>query len=355
MKINHRNYIKLAFNLAQNNLGKTNLNPSVGCVIVKNDSVISSGVTSKNGRPHAEFNALVNKKNFVNSDMYVTMEPCTHYGVTPPCTDLIIKKKIKRVFYSFNDTDLRTAKKLRLKLFPRKIKVYQELDKRFKNFYESYFSVKNNLIPMLDAKIAISKDFYTISKKSRWITNHLSRKRAHLLRSQYDAVLSTSKSINLDNSLLNCRLEGFDKNKPDLFIVDLKLKIKRNVKLFKKIKKRKIFIITYKENSNKVSFFKKRNIKFIYVKSLKNKRDFMKLFKIMRKLNKSRILVETGLTFLNNLLKNKLIKNLYFFISSYKLGNKGLNNASNNILKKISISNPIKVNLNGDKIYKVKI
>ena len=355
MKINHRNYIKLAFNLAQNNLGKTNLNPSVGCVIVKDDSVISSGVTSKNGRPHAEFNALINKKNFVNSDMYVTMEPCTHYGVTPPCTDLIIKKKIRRVFYSFNDKDIRTAKKLRLKLFPQKIKVYQEFDKRFKNFYESYFSVKNNLIPMIDAKIAISKDFYTISKKSRWITNYLSRKRVHLLRSQYDAILSTSKSINLDNSLLNCRLEGFDQNKPDLFIVDLKLKIKKNNKLFKKIKKRKIFIITHKNNSNRVSFFKNKNIKFIYVKSLKDKEDFIKLFKIMKRYKKSRILVETGLIFLNNLLTNKLIKNLYLFKSFHKLGNKGLNNASNSILKKISIKNPIKVNLNGDKIYKVKI
>ena len=142
---------------------------------------------------------------------------------------------------------MRTAKKLRLKLFPRKIKVYQKLDKRFKNFYESYFSVKNNLIPMIDAKIAISKDFYTISKKSRWITNYLSRKRAHLLRSQYDAVLSTSRSINLDNSLLNCRLEGFDKNKPDLFIVDLKLKIKRNIKLFKKIKKEKYLLLLIKK------------------------------------------------------------------------------------------------------------
>ena len=81
----------------------------------------------------------------------------------------------------------------------------------------------------------------------------------------------------------------------------------------------------------------------------------MKLFKIMKKYNKSRILVETGLIFLNNLLTNKLIKNLYLFKSSYKLGNKGLNNASNNILKKISMTNPIKVNLNGDKIYKVKI
>ena len=355
MKINHRNYIKLAFNLAQNNLGKTHLNPSVGCVIVKDGSVISSGVTSKKGRPHAEFNALINKKNFVNSDMYVTMEPCTHVGVTPPCTDLIIKKKIRRVFYSFNDVDTRTAKKLKLKLFPRKIKVYQKFDERFKNFYESYFSVKKNLIPMIDAKIAISKDFYTISKKSRWITNYLSRKRAHLLRSQYDAILSTSKTINLDNSLLNCRLKGFDQNKPDLFIVDLKLNIKKNIKLFKKIKKRKIFIITHKDNLNRVSFFKNKNIKLIYIKSLKDKQDFIKLFKIMKNYNKSRILVETGLIFLNNLLTNRLIKNLYLFKSSYKLSNKGSNNASNNILKKISMTNPIKVNLNGDKIYKVKI
>tara|TARA_Y100001970_G_scaffold290755_1_gene425614 strand:+ start:29 stop:1096 length:1068 start_codon:yes stop_codon:yes gene_type:complete len=355
MKTNHNNFLRLAFNLAQNNLGKTNLNPSVGCIVVKNNSVISSGVTSISGRPHAEFNALSNKKNFVKSDMYVTMEPCTHFGITPPCTDLIIKKKIKRVFYFFDDIDKRTAKKLRQKLTPKKVKVYQLFDKKFNKFYESYFSVKNDLIPLIDAKIAISKDFYTISKKSRWITNYQSRKRAHLLRSQYDAVLSTSRSINQDNSLLNCRIEGFDQNKPDLFIIDLKLKIKKNIKLFKNIKKRKIFIITHKDNSNRVSFFKNKNIKFIYIKSLKDKIDFIKLFKIMKRYNKSRILVETGLIFLNNLLKKKLIKNLYLFQSSYKLGNKGLNNASNNILKKIRINNQIKVNLNGDKIYKVKI
>ena len=111
MKKNHNNFLKLAFNIAKTNLGKTGLNPSVGCVVVKNNSVISSGCTSKNGRPHAEFNALILKKNFKNSDLYVTMEPCTHYGLTPPCTDIIIKKGIKRVFFCFNDIDYRTAKK----------------------------------------------------------------------------------------------------------------------------------------------------------------------------------------------------------------------------------------------------
>ena len=99
MKTNHKNFLKLAFNLAKINLGKTGLNPSVGCVVVKNNSVISTGYTSVNGRPHAEFNALKYKKNFKNSDLYVTMEPCTHYGLTPPCTNIILKKGIRRVFF----------------------------------------------------------------------------------------------------------------------------------------------------------------------------------------------------------------------------------------------------------------
>ena len=111
MKINHNLYSNLAFNLAEKNLGKTNKNPSVGCVIVKNNSVISSGITSYNGRPHAEFNALNKNINFKNSNMYVTLEPCAHFGLTPPCTNIIKKKKIKNVYYNFNDPDLRTYKK----------------------------------------------------------------------------------------------------------------------------------------------------------------------------------------------------------------------------------------------------
>ena len=129
MKTNHKNFLKLAFNIAKINLGKTNANPSVGCVIVKDNSVISSGCTSLNGRPHAEFNALKSKKNFRNSDLYVTMEPCTHFGQTPPCTDIIIKKGIKRVFFSFNDIDKRTAKKSKIILVKKKLVLIKNLIK----------------------------------------------------------------------------------------------------------------------------------------------------------------------------------------------------------------------------------
>jgi len=136
MKINHNLYSNLAFNLAEKNLGKTNKNPSVGCVIVKNNSVISSGTTSYNGRPHAEFNALNKNINFKNSNMYVTLEPCAHFGLTPPCTNIIKKKKIKNVYYNFNDPDLRTYKKAEKIL--KNVKKVKKIDIKYKNFYKSY-------------------------------------------------------------------------------------------------------------------------------------------------------------------------------------------------------------------------
>ena len=355
MKTNHNNFLKLAFNIAKVNLGKTSLNPSVGCVVVKNNSVISSGCTSINGRPHAEFNALKSQKNFKNSDLYVTLEPCTHYGITPPCTNIIEKKGVKRVFFSFDDSDKRTAKRSKKKLRKKKIKVYKKLNNNFKDFYQSYFLNQKHNTPFIDAKIAISKDYLTINKKAKWITNSLSRRRTHLIRSEYDAIISTSKSINKDNSLLNCRLAGFNSNKPDLIIIDLMLKIKTNLNLFKSINKRKILIVTSIPNSKKISYLRKKGVKFILIKSLYNKKDFINLFKVLKKCAYNRILVESGLIFLNRLLKDKIINNLYIFKSSIRLRKNGQNNASNEFLKKLKLKNKIKVNLNGDELYKIKI
>ena len=98
--------MKLALMQAHRNLGNTKENPAVGCVIVKNNCVISAECTSINGRPHAEQNAIAySKNNIKNSDLYVTLEPCSHYGKTSPCVKRIIKRKIKRVFFSLKDPD----------------------------------------------------------------------------------------------------------------------------------------------------------------------------------------------------------------------------------------------------------
>ena len=104
--------MKLALNQASNNLGNTNQNPAVGCVIVKNNTLISAGFTSINGRPHAEQNAIdFSKTNLKNSNLYATLEPCSHFGKTAPCVNTIIKKKIKKVFFAIKDPDLNTQKK----------------------------------------------------------------------------------------------------------------------------------------------------------------------------------------------------------------------------------------------------
>ena len=353
MKTNHSFYSNLALYLAEKNLGKTSNNPSVGCVIVKNDSVISSGVTSVGGRPHAEVNALNKDINFTDSDMYVTLEPCTHYGITPPCTNIIKRKRIKKVYYLFNDPDKRTHKKAKKIL--RGIFKLNHKNNKFKNFYKSYLLNKNNKFPLIDAKLALSKDFFTINKKSKWITNSRSRKVAHLIRSNYDCIVSTSESVNKDNSLLNCRIDGLNNLKPDLVIIDRSLKIRENLKLFDLSGKRKITIITAINNKKKISSLKKKRIKIIIIKKLVSKKDFNILFQKIFKLNNGRILVETGLVFLKKLFDFNLINNLHLFKSNVLLKNNGYNKCSIDFIKKLKFNNKVNVNLNNDKLFKIRI
>ena len=213
--------------------------------------------------------------------MYVSLEPCTHYGLTPPCTN-IIKKKIKNVYYTFNDPDHRTNKKAKIQLDKYKIKS-KKINLDNSNFYQSYFLNIKHQIPYIDAKIAFSKDNLTINKKNEWITNSRSRKVGHLLRSRYDCIISTSKTINKDNSLLNCRIDGLDNYKPDLIIIDRNFKLKK-FKNAQNYKKRNTFIVTVKNDLKKISYFKRKKIKIIKINKLEDKGRFFKLlYKIYKK------------------------------------------------------------------------
>ena len=350
MTKNHNYYLDLAYQLAEKNLGKTGLNPSVGAIIVKNDSVISSGITSYGGRPHAEFNALSKIKNCAGASLYTSLEPCVHYGKTPPCTKIISKKKIKKVYFGSYDPDIRSYKKAKSTLSKKAIDVKKINSKRYKNFYRGYFINKKLKIPFVSAKIALSNDFLSIDYKKKWITNESSRKIVHLIRSRYDCILSTSKTINSDNSLLNCRIDGLDEYKPDLFIIDLNLKLKKNLLLNKIINKRKTYIVTKNSNLKRTSIYKKIGYKFVFINSLKDKKDFILLYKKIFKLGYSRVLLETGLIFLRTIIKNKLINNLYLFKSNRYLRKIGKNNISPNFLKRIKFK-PISINLNSDKLF----
>ena len=209
-------------------------------------------------------------------------------------------------------------------------------------------------MPLISAKIAISKDYYSINKKSKWITNKNSQKITHLLRSKNDCIFSTSATINKDNALLNCRIDGLNNLKPDLFIIDLNLKLKKNLSIINITRKRKIFLITAVNNDKKINFFKKKGFKIILVNSFSSKDDFKKMFQYIYQLGYCRTFFETGLTFLNVLLKYKLLNILYVFQSNIMLKKNGLNNSTPYYLKKIKLNKKIKINLINDTLYKKK-
>ena len=201
--------MRLALTQARKNLGKTNENPSVGCIITKNNSVISVGCTSISGRPHAEYNAINQfKTNLGDAELYVTLEPCSYYGKTQPCTNLIEKSGVKKVFFSINDPDLGSYDKSSKLLRNKKIIVKKGTCALELNlFYRSYIKSKKSLLPFVTCKLAISKDFFTKNNKKKWITNELSRGRVHILRAVHDSILTSIKTINDDNPTLNCRIK----------------------------------------------------------------------------------------------------------------------------------------------------
>ena len=220
-------FMSIAMNLARERIGLTGLNPSVGCLIVKNNTILSFGQTGFNGRPHAETVAInkCKKNDLKGSSIYITMEPCTHYGKTPPCTNQIIKSKIKKVFYSINDVDKRTSNKAFSLLKSKNIKVIKGILKsEGKKVYKNYFNHKKNNKPFIAAKIACSKDFFTVSN-NKFISNHYSRDVSHLLRFYFDSILVTSKTANYDNSKLTCRINGLKDFSPKRLIIDKNLKI----------------------------------------------------------------------------------------------------------------------------------
>ena len=351
-------FLKLAFRQAEINLGSTSKNPSVGCVIVKNDSVVSSAPTSLNGRPHAEANALNKKEDFKRAKLFSTLEPCSHYGVTTPCVKKIIKKKISHVSFSIIDSDLRSKNKSLDQFKKKKINVKKFiLEKYAKNFYESYFFQTNNNYPYIDAKLAVSKDYFSINKSERWITNKRSRVLANFIRSKYNCILSTSDTINSDDPLLNCRIEGIHNKSPDIAIIDRFFKIKKNLKIFQNNKK-KIFIFTQSNNTAKENYFKKKGINIVKLKkNIDVKNEISEIFFLLKKFGFNRILVESGVKYINEILKYNLIRNFYLFKSSLNLNNNGTNNTKPFLIKKLktTIKNKVNINLNGDSLYKIQL
>ena len=338
-QIKDKDYMKLAINLAKVRKGLTGENPSVGCLIVKEDKIISIGQTGYNGRPHAEFNAINNSfQDLSGAKMYVTLEPCNHYGKTPPCTKSIIKSGIKEVFYSINDIDSKVKGKSFKILAKKNIKVSRGLLKNEAiDLYDSYIINRKYKLPFVTAKIAISKNKLIYSEKVKRITDQTSDKLSHYLRYKNDAIMISSNTLNIDNPKLNCRLKGYENFSPKRIILDKNLDIDTSTFIFKSVKKNNTIIFHYSSNFSKIKILKKKGI--ILIKSRLDTKKRFNLKIILKKLFSlgiRNLLVEGGDKITRNMLKDRLINQFYLFESSKTLPKtrKYIIFSSNNILNK---------------------
>ena len=348
--------MRLALNLARARRGLTGDNPSVGCVLVKNNNIISIGQTGFQGHPHAENNAIRNSfENLKGSRMYVSLEPCNHYGKTPPCTKNIIKNGISEVYYCLDDIDRRVRGKSFKILSKKKIKVKRGLLKNeAMDFYTSYKINRLNKMPFVTGKIAVSKNNLIYSNLSKKITDETSDKLTHFLRYKNDAILISSKTLNIDNPKLNCRIKGFEKLSPKRIILDKNLDMKLNTYIFKTSKKNNTIIFHNSLKKSKISVLKKKGI--ILIKSRLDKMECFYLREILSKLYRlgiRNLLVEGGNKVTQNFIKKRLFNQFYLFKSTKDLnkGNKYQKFTSLALLKnKYDNKNKITSNLAKDKI-----
>jgi len=317
-----KSYMSLALTLAISRYGHTGENPSVGCVIVKNNEIISIGQTGYEGRPHAEYNAIRNSNEILKgSTMYVTLEPCSHYGFTPHCTKEIIKNKIKKVIYSVEDVDKR-AKGKSFKILKSKNIIVKKslLNKEINNFYKPYFFNRRNKLPYVTGKIAVSKNNLIYSKGTKRITDTHSDKLTHFLRYKNDSLLISCKTLNEDNPKLDCRLEGLHKFSPKRIILDSNLKISTSTYIFRTANKNNTVIFYKKADRSKISILKKKGIMLIKSNLLKNEKFDIKL--ILTKLYSlgcRNLLVEGGNDLSESFIKKKLFNQFYLFKSKKNL------------------------------------
>jgi len=357
---NHSFFMNLALKQANKNMGNTDKNPSVGCVITKNNELISAASTSLNGRPHAEHNAInLSKTNLNQSNIYITLEPCSHYGKTSPCVNKIIKNKFKKVFFSVRDPDLRSYNKSTAQLKKSKIDVnIGILSYPISDFYRSYFLYKSEKLPFVTCKLAASKDFFTINKKKKWITNFYSRSRVHLLRSYHDCIMTSSQTIIKDDSLLTCRINGLSDRSPTKIILDNKLKIPIKSKIIKHNSKKKTIIFYNKTNKKKIKLLKNLGITLYKIPlDINGDLDLVKILIKVKKLGFARILLETGIKLTTSFFKKNLIHDFKLFISNVNLNSNGTGNIRTyySTFLKNKKANIERVNLFGDKFISYRI
>ena len=315
-------WMRLALSLAKKGEGKVSPNPMVGAVLVKNGKLIAKGYHRYFGGPHAEVEAIQRAKDKARGcTLYVTLEPCSHYGKTPPCTQAIIRAGIRRVVIATLDPNPinsgRGVQELKKAGIETELGVCEEEATKVN---EAFFKFMKKKIPFVVVKVASSLDgkIATSKGESKWITGQKAREFAHRLRGKMDAILvGINTVISDDPSLLAPSKDSLAR-----VILDSKLRIPLNSKILKNQDKADTFIFTTsKADRQKLCELKSRGIKVAIVKEDQDGRvDLEEVLKKLASLEIMILLVEGGGKVIGSFFDKGLVDKLFLFLAPRIIG-----------------------------------
>ena len=330
--------MQTALRLAQRGFGKTWPNPTVGCVIVDTSElqkkVIGSGFTQPAGSDHAESVAIKQALNRYGKDklfgatLYTSLEPCCHQGKTPPCTELIINNGISTVVVGCKDPDSRVSGQGIDILREAGIEVLENVLRHESESLNAGFFTRLKLgRPLVTMKVATSADgqIATAMGKSKWITSELARKRAHLMRAQYDALIVGIGTVLKDDPLLTCRLNGLEDRSPIRVVIDSNLRINPSCNLVLTSVEVPTWIFTVGNKDAKSLYqFQKNGTELISVSENENGLvDLNEVLDILGDRGISRVLSEGGSILNSSLIRSNLVDQIAWFRSTKLIGGDG--------------------------------
>jgi len=312
-----------AIELAARGLGKTNPNPLVGAVVVKDGRIIGEGFHEKPGGHHAEINAFMNAKEPVEgAAMYVTLEPCAHYGKTPPCADKIIEKGIKQVIIGIKDPNPLVAGKGIKKLIEAGISVNTGIlaDKcRKQNEVFLKFIIEKKPFVILKAGMSLDGKIATVSGESRWITCEASRAHVHQLRNNYMGIMVGINTVFRDNPLLTCRKRGG--RNPIRIIVDSRLRIPINAKvLYGQNESKTIIATTHLAEPEKIKELKGLGVDIIVTEGINDRVNLERLMELLGERGIDSILLEGGPTLNYSALEAGIVDKVMMYTAPMLIG-----------------------------------
>ncbi|MDY5048607.1 MAG: bifunctional diaminohydroxyphosphoribosylaminopyrimidine deaminase/5-amino-6-(5-phosphoribosylamino)uracil reductase RibD [Treponema porcinum] len=318
-------YMRHAIALAKNGEGRTNPNPLVGAVLVKNNEIIGEGFHQKYGGLHAEREALKNCEENGNSaegaTLYVTLEPCCHFGKQPPCTQAIVKSGIRRVVVGSRDPNPLVHGKGNSFLREQGIEVTEDfLKDECDALNPIFFHYISTRTPYVALKYAMTADGKTASKtgKSKWITGEKSRLFVHQLRNRYSCILAGIGTVLSDNPLLTSRIPGG--RNPVRIICDSKLRIPLDCNIVQTAKEIPTIIACCQENEKK-SALEKSGCEVLCLPG-KTGVDLKKLTKTLGERSLDSVLIEGGSEIHYSALEAGIVQHIYAFTAPKIFGGK---------------------------------